>query len=208
MAARNEEARARVLVVDDAEGIRSYLANLLELKGYDVDTAEDGRRALALLEGGADPEFFGSSGPLRGYKRSLHDGGIRVPTIAWWPDTLKPGQTSDQIWAFWDFLPTALELAGGEVPDGIDGISIVPTLNALGRGGDTDQPQQDYWYWEFHERRFAQAVRTGDWKAVRSGDSWQLFNLAEDLGETTDLAEAHPELLAELVTASRSNRRR
>jgi arylsulfatase A-like enzyme len=150
-------------------------------------------------EGGADPEFFNSSGPLRGYKRSMHDGGIRVPAIAWWPETLKPDQVSDQVWAFWDFLPTAVELAGGEAPEGIDGISFVPTLNALGLGGPTEQLQHDYLYWEFHERAFKQGVRAGDWKAVREnkGDL-QLYDMSKDIGEENDVAVDNPEVVANI----------
>ena len=114
-------------------------------------------------EGGADPEFFHSSGPLRGIKRSLHDGGIRVPMLVRWPGRIQPGSTSDLPWAFWDFLPTAAELAGAEPPSDIDGLSIVPTL--LGRPG---QRRHEFLYWEFHEGQHSkQAVRTGRWKAVR-----------------------------------------
>lgn len=142
-------------------------------------------------EGGADPEFFHSSGPLQGYKRSLHDGGIRVPGIVRWPGKVKAGSESDLPWAFWDFLPTAAELAGVDAPKAIDGLSIVPTI--LGRG---EQPQHDFMYWEFHEGRSSkQAVRMGDWKAVRI---WKqplaLFNLATDLAEANDLATEKPDV--------------
>ncbi|HXK59904.1 MAG TPA: arylsulfatase, partial [Acidobacteriota bacterium] len=112
-------------------------------------------------EGGHDPNFFSSSGPLRGIKRDLYEGGIRVPALAWWPGTIRGGQVSDQVWAFWDVLPTLAELAGVQAPSGLDGRSIVPAL--LGK----ELPQHEFLYWEFHEGRFAQAVRFGDWKAVR-----------------------------------------
>src|SRR5256885_12624791 len=79
-------------------------------------------------EGGVDPKFFNSSGPLRGIKRDLYEGGIRVPMIANWPGRIAPGQVSDAVWAFWDFLPTAAELAGAKVPSGIDGLSMVPAI--------------------------------------------------------------------------------
>ena len=143
-------------------------------------------------EAGVVPEFFNSSGPLRGIKRDLYDGGIRVPTLAWWPGTIAPGTVSDHVWAFWDFLPTAAALAGVESPP-CDGISIVPTLY----GKPAHQPQHDYLYWEFHEQAFKQAVRQGKWKAVRNGldAAVELYDIEADIGETKDLAETHPELV-------------
>src|SRR5262249_2555081 len=101
-------------------------------------------------EGGVDPKFFQSSGPLRGGKRDLYEGGVRVPMIVRWPAKIKPGQVSDQIWAFWDFLPTAAEIAGKDafhrVRDKTDGISMLPTLL-----GKAQTNQHDFLYWEFHE---------------------------------------------------------
>jgi arylsulfatase A-like enzyme len=147
-------------------------------------------------EGGADPEFFNSSGPLQGYKRSLHDGGIRVPGIARWPGRVKAGSTSDLPWAFWDFLPTACELAGCEAPQGLDGISIVPEL--LGKPG---QQRHEFMYWEFHEGRGSrQAVRMGPWKAVRKrlGAPLELYDLRVDIDESDDLAADHPEIVAKI----------
>jgi arylsulfatase A-like enzyme len=139
-------------------------------------------------EGGADPAFFKSSGPLRGYKRDLYEGGIRVPAIARWPGMIQPG-VSDFPWAFWDVLPTACQFAGVKPPDGIDGHSILPTL--FGR----PQHPPDFLYWEFHERGFEQAVRMGNWKAVRHGTAkpLELYDLATDLGETKDVAADHPD---------------
>ena len=142
-------------------------------------------------EGRHDPNFFRSSGPLRGTKRDLYEGGIRVPALARWTGTIAPAQVSDFPWAFWDFLPTAAELAGVAAPPGIDGRSIVPAL--LG------QPQQphEHFYWEFHEASFQQAVRQGDWKLVRQLPrlELELFNLREDLGETHNLAGQHPQIV-------------
>ncbi|HEY8458867.1 MAG TPA: arylsulfatase [Blastocatellia bacterium] len=139
-------------------------------------------------EGGADPDFFDSNGPLRGIKRDLYEGGIRVPMIARWPKRIKAGSRSDQVWAHWDFLPTVAEIAGVKPPAGIDGISMLNSL--LGRR----QRNHEFLYWEFHERGFAQAVRMGDWKAVRkSPDSpLELYNLKSDLGERNDVAVKHP----------------
>lgn len=145
-------------------------------------------------EGHHDPEFFDDNGPLRGTKRDLYEGGIRVPTIARWPGKIAAGAVSDFVWAFWDLLPTAAELAGTKAPKGIDGVSIVPVL--LGRG----VPPREYLYWEFHERGFHQAVRQGDWKLVRQGPAFkvELFNLKDDVGETRDVSAAHPDLVARL----------
>ena len=143
-------------------------------------------------EGGFDPEYFNSSGPLRGLKRDLYEGGIRVPMIVWMPGTVPAGEVSDQVWTMWDFMPTAAELARTDAPQSTDGISMV---NAL-----LNQPQQDheYLYWEFHEGVFAQAVRMGYWKAVRTnvGESIELYDLSEDIGETNDLSGQHPDIVA------------
>ena len=106
---------------------------------------------------------FNHSGPLRGYKRDLYEGGIRTPAIARWPGRIKPGAVSDQVWAFWDVLPTLAELVGQKPPPGLDGVSVLP---ALLDGKPVEHPPL---YWEFHERGFDQAARIGDWKAVRNG---------------------------------------
>src|SRR5262249_53733407 len=130
-------------------------------------------------EGGGDPKFFQHAGPLRGIKRDLYEGGIRVPMIARWPGRVKAGAVSEQVWAFWDFLPTAAELAGAKTPEELDGISMAPAL----LGGK--QKDHDFLYWEFHERGSKQAVRTGDWKAVRPklGGPLELYDLKADIGE-------------------------
>lgn len=144
-------------------------------------------------EGGADPKFFGSSGPVRGIKRDLYDGGIRVPAIVRWPGSIAPGTVSGLPCAFWDFLPTAAELAGTNAPGALDGISIVPTL--LGRAHE--QQEHEFLYWEFHEGGFKQAVRISQWKAVRPGTRApvEVYNLETDLGETHNVAAEHPEIV-------------
>lgn len=146
-------------------------------------------------EGGADPKFFKSAGPLRGMKRDLTEGGIRVPMIVRWPGKIQPGSVTDHICALWDFLPTATDLAGVEAPKGIDGISFLPTLL-----DKPDQPDHEYLYWEFHERGFDQAIRRGDWKGIRHGlkEPLKLYNLAEDIGENDDIAAKHPQIVSEL----------
>ena len=118
-----------------------------------------------------------------------------MPMIVRWPGKIRARAVSKQVWAFWDFLPTALELAGRESPPGIDGISQVATL--LGKG---EQKQHDFLYWEFHERGFQQAVRMGDWKAVRlkSGSPLELYELAKEVGESRNVAAEHAEVVARI----------
>ncbi len=145
-------------------------------------------------EGGGDPAFFNSSGPLRGFKRDLYEGGIRVPMIVRWPGRIPAGTQSDQPWTFWDFLPTAAQFAGVKPPEGIDGISMLPAL--FGR----KQKSHEFLYWEFHERGFHQAVRMGNWKAVRKGTKQpiELYDLSNDLAETTDVAGKNADLVARI----------
>jgi len=148
-------------------------------------------------EGGHDPLFFDSNGPLRGLKRDLYEGGIRVPLLARWPGRIAPGSTTDHVSAFWDMLPTFCELAGTAPPAGIDGLSMVPTL--LGQG---DQKRHEYLYWEFHEQGGKRALRMDDWKAVQNevrknpNGPIELYDLKSDLGEERNRASEHPELVA------------
>ena len=147
-------------------------------------------------EGGANPEFSDSNGPLRGIKRDLYEGGIRVPLIARWPGRIAAGVESDHVSAFWDFLPTFATLAGAQPPTETDGLCMVPTLLNIPKR----QKQHEFLYWEFHERRSQQAVRMGRWKAVRSGAAGklELYDLETDLGETTDVADQHPDVVARI----------
>lgn len=143
-------------------------------------------------EGGYDPEFFDSNGPLRGIKRDLYEGGIRVPTIARWPGRIQPAVSSEPL-AFWDVLPTLAEIVGVEPPKDIDGISFLPTL--LGK----TQKGHEHLYWEFHEGRFAQAVRLGHYKGVRQNlGPIELFNLRTDIGEQNNIVGKHPDLAARM----------
>ena len=146
-------------------------------------------------EGGARPEFFDSNGPLKGKKRDLYEGGIRVPGIARWPGHIAAGAVSGHPWAFWDFLPTACEIAGAETPKGIDGISFLPAM--LGR----KQRAHEFLYWEFHEgRSSSQAVRMGTWKGVRKTPSGplELYDLPRDLGEENNVASEHPDVVKKI----------
>ena len=149
------------------------------------------------VEGGSDPEFFDGNGPLRGFKRDVYEGGIRVPMIAWGPGRIPAARTSDQVWAMWDVLPTLAELAGASAPAGIDGISMVPSLTGRGR-----QRQHDHLYWEFFEWGSRQAVRTGRWKAVRQPmltGKVEVYDLQTDVGETRDVSSGHPKVAARLA---------
>lgn len=151
------------------------------------------------LEGGADPDYFGSNGPLRGYKRDLYEGGIRVPTLAYWPSQITPNSKSDHISAFWDFFPTAIEIAGLDYNSSkIDGISFLPELKG------ENQKKHPYLYWEFLEKGGRQAVRMNQWKAVRMNMSKnpdspiELYNVHQDIGEQENLAVQYPEVLKEI----------
>lgn len=155
--------------------------------------------------------FFESGGPLRGHKRDLYEGGIRVPTAIHWGGVIDPGSTTDHVSTFWDFLPTAAELAGTAVLGGLDGISFAPTLT-----GEGDQPAHDLLYWVFYEgvggpapdggihtpQRVA--VRQGAWKLlVLANDTVELYNLKTDPGETQNLADEEPERLQTLLSRAK-----
>jgi arylsulfatase A-like enzyme len=156
-------------------------------------------------EGGHNPDFFDDNGPLRGIKRDLYEGGIRVPAIARWPGHIPAGVVSDQVWAHWDLFPTLASAAGQFAPRGIDGIDMMTAWT--GRPG---QPQHESLYWEFHERGFQQAIRFGDWKALRlkPGATLELYNLKSDVGETRNVAAANAAVVKraeELLSKSRTD---
>jgi arylsulfatase A-like enzyme len=152
----------------------------------------------AANEHGAVSDYFDGTGPLRGIKRDLYEGGIRVPLIVSWPGKIPAGRVDDASHVtFWDFLPTLAKLGGADVPDGLrlDGISVVPSL-LQGTEIGNDRPL----YWEFRRKPDAslqQAVRWGRWKAVRlsEGADLEVYDLEEDLGETRDVAAQHPDLV-------------
>jgi arylsulfatase A-like enzyme len=144
---------------------------------------------------GVDPKFHQSAGPFRGIKRDLYEGGIRVPMIVRWPAQIKRGQVSDFVWASWDFLPTAAAIAMTKPPSDLDGFSILPLLT-----GQAQPNGHDFLYWEFHERGFQQAVRMGDWKAVRpqADEPLELYNLKTDPGEKKNIAAENPKIVAQI----------
>ena len=147
------------------------------------------------------------SGKLRGYKRGLYEGALRQAGIARWPGQIPAGRTCEEPWAFWDFLPTAAELAGAALPTGFtpDGLSVVSLL----KGGHA--PARDHFYWELHEGASLQAVRfNGHWKAVKNGPkaAIELYDLSADLAESRDLANSQPDLVAKaeaLMTSARTD---
>ncbi len=160
-------------------------------------------------EGGYNPDYFNSNGPLRGIKRDLYEGGIRVPMIAWWPGKIPADTISSHVSAFWDIMPTLAEITGAALPKKIDGMSMLSEL----LGKSSTQKDHEYLYWEFHEQGGKQALRKNDWKAIRlnvrlfPNAEPQLYNLGKDPGETTDLADEYPEMTAEikkLMTSART----
>jgi len=151
------------------------------------------------LGGGRSLDFFDSNGPLRGNKYDLYEGGIRTPLLVRWPGRVAPGAVSRHVCAMWDLFPTFCQAAGAAVPEDLDGMSFLPTL--IGQGV---QRQHAYLYWEFHGRGGSQAVRQGNWKAVRrqikggQPEVFELFDLDADLGESRDLSRARPEIARRL----------
>jgi len=156
-------------------------------------------------------EFFESNGSLRGHKRDMYEGGVRVPFIAYWKGRIKGGKTSDYIGASYDFMPTIAEFAGVPCPEQSDGISMAPVLTGGGR-----QRAHDYLYWEIHSphkpgnpgtKGFRQGIRRGDWKAIRYGvrEKTELYDLSEDIGERNDLSSRNPELVSEFERLFRAS---
>jgi arylsulfatase A-like enzyme len=148
--------------------------------------------------GGTNTQWFNSAQPFRStggrIKGSLYEGGIRVPMIAYWPGVIEPGSVSGHISAFHDVLPTFCEISGAEIPDDTDGISFLPELR-----GENQAPHE-FLYWEYPASGGQQAVRIGNWKALRrnmhdGNEAFQLFDLSSDPGETFDVARSNPEII-------------
>ncbi len=198
-----EQEKAKAAMITRMDSDVGRLMALLKEQGIDRNTivfftSDNGPHK----EGGSDPNFFDSNGALRGIKRDLYEGGIRVPMIVRWPDRVKAGKTSDQVWAHWDFLPTAAEIAGVKAPKGIDGISMLPAITGK------KQRSHEFLYWEFHEGGFKQAIRMGDWKGVRldPGRDIELYNLQTDLSERNNIAAANPEVVKRIENHLKSAR--
>jgi len=176
----------------------------LDKKTLVIFSSDNGPHA----EGGANPAYFNSSGGLRGQKRDLYEGGIRVPMLAWWPGKVAAGAKTDYISAFWDVMPTFAELAGADAPEDIDGISFLPTL----LGKTHKQKEHDYLYWEFHEYGGKQAVRKGKWKAIRlevrndPNGPLELYDLQADPQEKKNIASQHPDIVRQMEQIMRQAR--
>jgi arylsulfatase A len=178
------------------------VGRLMELlKELNID---DNTLVLFASDNGAayNDALFNHSGPLRGRKRDMYEGGIRTPAIARWPGKIKAGVVSDQVWTFYDFLPTMAELTGQKPPAAIDGVSILP---AILEGKAIEHPPL---YFEFHEGGFVQAARIGDWKAVRHGAKQpiELYDLESDLAEARDVAAERAEVVQQFEDFLRSAR--
>ncbi|MDB4387750.1 arylsulfatase [Akkermansiaceae bacterium] len=196
-------------VVNPIAGFAAMMENLdnqvgeilAELKTLGIDdntlvifTSDNG----AHKEGGHDPDFWNSTGSLRGMKRDMHEGGIRTPMLARWPGVVPAGKTSDHLSAFWDVLPTMSELIGQPTPEGSDGISFLSTLK-----GKSGQKEHDYLYWEFckggTQKIYSQVVRKGKWKAyLQVKKPMEIFDLEADPFEKNDLAKKKPDLVKEM----------
>ena len=178
-------------------GVGEVLALLKELKldqdtvvFFSSDNGAQGNQWQPLID------FFDGTGGLRGSKGNWYEGGIRDPLLARWPGNIRAGAVTDHVCAFWDLMPTLAELAGVESPKDIDGISFAPTL--LGHGA---QKKHDFLYWEMPVARgLTQAVRMGDWKAVkaRPAGPLELYHLGTDPKETTDVASQNPEVMKKI----------
>jgi arylsulfatase A-like enzyme len=174
------------------------IIDLLERKGLDKNTliffsSDNGPHQ----EGGGDPEFFNSNGGLKGIKRQTHEGGIRVPFIAYWPGTISGGQVSEFPIIFYDIMPTLIELTGAEKVK-TDGISILPAII----GNEDENQEREFLYWEFEETDQV-ALRQGDWKLICKSGVPHLYNLLQDPSEQTDLADQYPELVAQMIETIR-----
>jgi len=204
---------AMVSMLDDSVGRIKRLVDDLGLSENTliIFTSDNG----PTFNGGSDSEFFESAKPFRGLKGSVYEGGIRIPFIARWKGTIKPGSVTDHVSAFWDFLPTCCELVGRKPPKGIDGISMLPTL----LGKPSEQRKHEYLYWELGNQ---QAIRVANWKlrryykpdrkapknkrATEAVREVELYNLTNDIAEQNNLAKKYPEKVAELIDMIKKHR--
>ena len=195
-----EKGFARMIqIIDESVGkIRKKLKDLgLDEHTIILFSSDNGPHQ----EGGHQMEFFDSNGSLRGMKRDLYEGGLRVPLIACWPDQIKAGSTSDHLSSFWDILPTFCDIGGADKPEGLDGISFYPSL----LGNTENQAIHPYLYWEFYEQGGKQALIKDHWKLVKLNvrdtmkeKSIELYDLQKDPSESTSIAEDHPDIIIAL----------
>ena len=191
-----EERKINAAMISRLDATVGQLLELLKSKGIDDKTL-----VIFASDNGADNpgalELFHSNGIFRGIKRTMYEGGIRVPFIARWPGHIPAGAVNETPVAFYDFLPTMADLLGEALPEGVqtDGVSILPMLT----GGSP--PKREFLYWELHEKGFIQAARMGDWKGVRNkpGGAVELYDLAKDPTESTDVAAENPDVVARIT---------
>ncbi len=185
------------------EQVGDIVKELKELGVYDntliIFSSDNG----PTYNGGSDSAFFDSAWPFKseyGWAKGFStEGGIRVPMIASWEGNIKGGRTSNHASAFWDVLPTLCEVSGATIPDDIDGLSFAPTLF----GGEPQKPHE-FLYWEFPAYKGQQAVRMGDWKALRKNIfegnmALELYNLKTDPREQFNVAAEHPEVVSKIA---------
>lgn len=188
-------------MLDIIDGIVGNVMAKLKEEGIDdttlvIFTSDNGPHQ----EGGHNAAFFDSNGPLRGKKRDLYEGGIRMPMLARWPEKIAAGSSTDHISAFWDVLPTLCDIAKVAIPNEVDGKSFLPTLL-----GQEDQQEHEYLYWEFYEAGGKQAIRKGDWKLIklnlRDRDrvvETELYQMSTDMSEIKNVAGKHLDIVEEL----------
>jgi len=193
-----EKEKSYAAMVSYLDGCVGRLVQSLKDQGLDDNTivffaSDNGARSSARHT--AVVKFFDSNGPLRGYKRDMYEGGIRVPMIVRWPGKVPSNETDNTLWYFADFLPTAAALAGTHTPKNIDGINLLPTLL-----GENPKMPDRFLYWEFFERGFQQAVRWRNFKGIRlkQGAALELYDLSKDVGEAHHIAGEHPEIVAKI----------
>jgi arylsulfatase A-like enzyme len=217
---RRDDPRKGYLGSDDAyaefAGMVTYLDKLIGqvLERLDKHGIAENTIVIFTSDNGPQPgawtdifvDFFDGNGPFKGAKTNFYEGGIRTPMLVRWPGKIKPGTTSEFVGYFADVMPTIAELVGAaqHLPKQLDGISYAPTL--LSRAGE--QKSHDYLYWEAAGQKqdiTQQAVRWGNWKAVknRGADAFELYDLATDIGEETNVAEKHPEVIAKIEAICR-----
>ncbi len=189
-------------MISRMDGDIGKLMQMLKKLGVDENTL-----VVFTSDNGAEytSPFFENNKPFKGKKRDVYDGGIHVPFIAKWPSKIKAGSTTEHISAFWDFLPTAFEIAGVKPSKEIDGISYLPTL----LGKDRQQKKHEYLYWEFNEGTPKQAIRYENWKVIKLWNkAVELYDISKDIGEINDVSKDNPELVAKftkILEAARSN---
>lgn len=191
-----EDLKAYAAMVSRLDNTVGRIMSALEAAGIDDNTyifftSDNG--ATNIID---EWQMFKSNAPFRGEKRDAYEGGIRVPMIVRYPGKIKPGQKSNLAWYFADVMPTLAEIANVPAPANIDGVSVLPTI----MGNEQDLSER-YLYWEFYQKEGWRAVRFGNWKAIQQGmnkeirQAIELYDLSQDIGETTNIADQHPEII-------------